>query len=462
MDEERSESNGPDTERGEQTDQVGDEQGAFAPLLSSVDPGPLGALLTAAVFLAGLLFGWLALGWWLFPVEWTDALPADLRADVRTEYVRMVADLYVRDNDVERARRRLQSFESTEGDLVSVAPIITALLANAEADTIGAQNAEQLARGLQIAPRAEVPADAAGTASGPSESAESAESDGAEDEPSSQWLRTIALGVLIGGAGAGLALAWAWAAWRRGGATGAASTSARRRRFGRSEHDLSGSLDSDEGQDPDSDTTAFSDPEPGLVASVDEPSVSEREVARRRGRTEMLSFSSAERRGSRGSSNTSPTRIKLGETTTLDYVAAEEPFRWSWLVHDERDRLVATAVIEEKRIGTVNALELAFYEKLASSGGELPSSVSIVARSAADNFLLANDLLKDRILAPALSGDVVTLTTDDYSVDIEIRDVVPDPQVSDVMELTSLTLALTPFRRSEEQDDERIPRYRLE
>ena len=455
MDEERSESNGPDAERGEQRDQVGDEQGAFAPLFSSVDPGPLGALLTAAVFLAGLLFGWLALGWWLFPVEWTDALPADLRADARTEYVRMVADLYVRDNDVERARRRLQSFESTEGDLVSVAPIITALRSNAESDTIGAQNAEQLARGLQIAPLAEVPADAAGTESGPSASAES---DGAEDEPSSQWLRTVALGVLIGGAGAGLALAWAWSAWR----TGAASTSARRRRSGRSEHDPSGALDNNEGPELDSDTTAFSDPDPGLAASAEESSVPEREVARRRGRTEVLSFSSAERRGSRGSSNSSPTRIKLGETTTLDYVAADEPFRWSWLVHDERDRLVATAVIEEKRIGTVNALELAFYEKLAAGGDELPSSVSIVARSAADNFLLANDLLKDRILAPALSGDVVTLTTDDYSVDIEIRDVVPDPQVSDVMELTSLTLALTPFRRSEEQDDERIPRYRLE
>lgn len=45
-----------------------------------------------AAFGLGLFLGLVLLGWWLFPVQWTDGTPADLRADLRVEYLRMAIE----------------------------------------------------------------------------------------------------------------------------------------------------------------------------------------------------------------------------------------------------------------------------------------------------------------------------------------------------------------------------------
>ena len=56
--------------------------------------------------LAGLLLR-LAVGWGLWPVQWTNATPADLRSDFRETYALLVAEDYAETGDLEMARRRL-------------------------------------------------------------------------------------------------------------------------------------------------------------------------------------------------------------------------------------------------------------------------------------------------------------------------------------------------------------------
>ena len=43
-------------------------------------------------FVVGVFVGLVVLGWWLFPVQWTNASPADLRPDAQVDYLRMAID----------------------------------------------------------------------------------------------------------------------------------------------------------------------------------------------------------------------------------------------------------------------------------------------------------------------------------------------------------------------------------
>ena len=64
--------------------------------------------------LAGLLVGWLVIGWWLWPVQWTGALPADLGPADTERYFDLVAESYLLNQDAKLAEKRLASFPASQ------------------------------------------------------------------------------------------------------------------------------------------------------------------------------------------------------------------------------------------------------------------------------------------------------------------------------------------------------------
>lgn len=65
-------------------------------------------------FVVGLIIGLVVLGWWLFPVEWTDAGPQHLAEADQELYLRTVAELYAFEGDAEMVRRALGGWEGAE------------------------------------------------------------------------------------------------------------------------------------------------------------------------------------------------------------------------------------------------------------------------------------------------------------------------------------------------------------
>ncbi len=75
-------------------------------LLKSQLQKPL--VLGGTAFLAGLFLGWLLLGWTLFPVQYVNGDPSQLRADFQQDYVKAAADSYVVTGDAAAALRRAE------------------------------------------------------------------------------------------------------------------------------------------------------------------------------------------------------------------------------------------------------------------------------------------------------------------------------------------------------------------
>lgn len=63
--------------------------------------------LALAAFVGGLLFGWLVIGWWLYPVQYVNGSPEQLRADYREDFLRAAIDSYSLHADDALAKRRL-------------------------------------------------------------------------------------------------------------------------------------------------------------------------------------------------------------------------------------------------------------------------------------------------------------------------------------------------------------------
>lgn len=69
-------------------------------------------LLIFAGLLAGLLFGWYALGWVLFPLRQSD--PRDLNANSRLVYIQLAVDSWTQNHDDALAQERLRGFDPQE------------------------------------------------------------------------------------------------------------------------------------------------------------------------------------------------------------------------------------------------------------------------------------------------------------------------------------------------------------
>jgi hypothetical protein len=70
-------------------------------------------------FVAGLIIGLVVLGWWLFPVQWTDASPAQLRPDLQQDYMRMAIDSYSVNKDAALAISRYESLGTNAPSVLS-------------------------------------------------------------------------------------------------------------------------------------------------------------------------------------------------------------------------------------------------------------------------------------------------------------------------------------------------------
>jgi len=58
-------------------------------------------------FVVGLFIGLVVLGWWLWPVQWTDAGPDDLRIEYQEIYLRGAIDSYTLHQDAAAAQQRI-------------------------------------------------------------------------------------------------------------------------------------------------------------------------------------------------------------------------------------------------------------------------------------------------------------------------------------------------------------------
>lgn len=77
-------------------------------------------LVTAIIGLVvGLLIGLPVLGWWLFPVQWTDASVKHLRADLQQDYLRMAIESYARTPDPVLATLRWNEIGAAAPDLLN-------------------------------------------------------------------------------------------------------------------------------------------------------------------------------------------------------------------------------------------------------------------------------------------------------------------------------------------------------
>jgi hypothetical protein len=59
----------------------------------------------------GLIIGLPILGWWVFPVEWYDADPFDLRQQYQEAYISMLADSYTLNTNAALARQRVEGWD---------------------------------------------------------------------------------------------------------------------------------------------------------------------------------------------------------------------------------------------------------------------------------------------------------------------------------------------------------------
>jgi hypothetical protein len=84
-------------------------------------------------FAVGLLIGLVVLGWWLWPVQWTDAGPSDLRLEYQETYLRMAIDSYTLNQDAAIAQQRIAEVGDNSAEI----------LANIAADP-GTQNTDSI------------------------------------------------------------------------------------------------------------------------------------------------------------------------------------------------------------------------------------------------------------------------------------------------------------------------------
>ncbi len=73
----------------------------------------------AVAFVIGALFGLIVLGWGIFPVNWVDASPQNLRSDLQQEYLKMAIQSFAANNDIQAAQEHWSQLGPGAANLVT-------------------------------------------------------------------------------------------------------------------------------------------------------------------------------------------------------------------------------------------------------------------------------------------------------------------------------------------------------
>jgi hypothetical protein len=77
--------------------------------------------LIVLALVGGVLLGWLVIGWWAWPVQWTNVAPPDLQTAYQKRFVELVAAEYWQSKDAAQAQQDLRSWDPQElADLLAV------------------------------------------------------------------------------------------------------------------------------------------------------------------------------------------------------------------------------------------------------------------------------------------------------------------------------------------------------
>lgn len=82
---------------------------------------------TIIAFVLGLILGLVVLGWWIFPVQWYNTDPSDLRPRHKITYLQMVADSYNVTGDLDAARARIAELKGPTGTDAEIMTLLNQL-----------------------------------------------------------------------------------------------------------------------------------------------------------------------------------------------------------------------------------------------------------------------------------------------------------------------------------------------
>ena len=93
-------------------------------------------VVAGVAFVVGLLLGWFALGWGLFPVDFVNGNVSQLRPDLQQDWVRLTAAEFTLNPDLNRAATRIDALGAAAPQVIS--------------DTLGTSTADEKVRILQL------------------------------------------------------------------------------------------------------------------------------------------------------------------------------------------------------------------------------------------------------------------------------------------------------------------------
>ena len=161
-------------------------------------------------FLIGLLIGWWVIGWGIWPVQWTNALPPDLRAAERDEYLTMVAESYAASGNADIAKSRLSTW-SPQALSQDLANLQTRVASNPQQAAKVLALSQLVGAGSSTAPGAQTPGKAAPPAARPGTAPPAAT--GADTVATLRTVGTVLLWLVLLGVAIAVVV-YFWRRWR--------------------------------------------------------------------------------------------------------------------------------------------------------------------------------------------------------------------------------------------------------